>query len=126
MQERRQQHPGVVLEVLSQSDFEYRDQFSNRPTRYFLLRRPELVEGLFKTRFVPPEQREQSLNSFLNTAAWQDLPYRPVLMHTYDPEVANDPEFFAPLAQSAVVQLAQGLPGQLLAGWAQLASIHVR
>jgi hypothetical protein len=33
-------------------------------------------------QYSTPEQREQSLSSFLNTAAWQDLPNRPTLMHT--------------------------------------------
>ena len=61
-------------------------------------------------QYSTPEQREQSLNSFLNTAAWQDLPNRPTLMHTYDPEEANDPEFFAPLAEATGVFFAGGLP----------------
>lgn len=60
--------------------------------------------------YETPEQREAALNSFLATSQWGDLPNPVVLMHTYDPEVANDPEFYAPLEDATGVFFAGGLP----------------
>jgi cyanophycinase len=61
-------------------------------------------------QYSTPEQREQSLNSFVNTAGWADLPIPVVLMHTYDPEEADTEEFWAPLTTATGVFFAGGLP----------------
>jgi hypothetical protein len=61
-------------------------------------------------QYSTPEQREQSLNSFTATAGWGDLPIPVELMHTYDPEEANDPAFWAPLDTATGVYFAGGLP----------------
>ena len=60
-------------------------------------------------QYETPEQRNASLTSFINTAGWTDLQIPVELMHTYDPEVANDPEFWAPLDSATGVFFAGGL-----------------
>ncbi len=60
--------------------------------------------------YSTPEQREQSLRSFVNTAGWADLPIPVELMHTYDPEEADTEEFWAPLTTATGVFFAGGLP----------------
>ena len=60
-------------------------------------------------QYSTPEQREQSLSSFVNTAGWADLPIPVVLMHTYDPEEADTPEFWEPLTAATGVYFAGGL-----------------
>ena len=60
--------------------------------------------------YETPEERQRSLDSFLATSVWADLPNPVVLMHTYDPEEANNPEFYAPLEDATGVFFSGGLP----------------
>lgn len=60
--------------------------------------------------YSTPEERERSLSSFTSTAGWAELPNPVVLMHTYDPEEANDPDFWRPLTSATGVFFAGGLP----------------
>ena len=60
--------------------------------------------------YSTPEEREQSLRSFVNTAGWADLPIPVELMHTYDPEEADTEAFWAPLTTATGVFFAGGLP----------------
>lgn len=60
--------------------------------------------------YETPSEIENALLSFEKVSGFTDLAHRVELIHTYSREVANTPEFYAPLAEATGVWFQGGLP----------------
>jgi len=60
--------------------------------------------------YETPAERESALVSFEKNSGFTDLVHRVELIHTYSRDVANSPEFHAPIREATGVWFAGGLP----------------